>query len=38
MIEAIQHESKPIVAVQWHPEKLDDMDNKSLILEFAKLV
>lgn len=37
MIEAIQHESKPIVAVQWHPEKLDDMDNKNLIKEFAKL-
>ena len=37
-IEAIEHESKPIIAVQWHPEKLDDLDNKNLIFEFKKLI
>ena len=35
-IEAVEHETLPIFAVQWHPEKLDDELNKQIILEFAK--
>ena len=37
-IEAIVHESKPIIAVQWHPEKICDEESINLIKEFAKLV
>jgi len=30
-VEAIIHQSKPIIAVQWHPEELDDNFSKELI-------
>lgn len=38
MIEAIAHKDKPIIAVQWHPEKLNDLESDNLIKEFAKLI
>ena len=38
MIEAITHKDKPIIAVQWHPEKLNDLESDNLIKEFAKLI
>ena len=37
-IEAIVHNEKPIVAVQWHPEKINDLESENLIKEFAKLI
>lgn len=38
MIEAIIHKEKPIIAVQWHPEKILDKESISLIKEFANLI
>ena len=38
VIEAIAHETKPIIAVQWHPEKILDDESINLIKEFAKLI
>lgn len=37
LIEAIVHNEKPIVAVQWHPEKIMDNESINLIKEFSKL-
>jgi putative glutamine amidotransferase len=38
MIEAIIHKEKPILGVQWHPEKIMDDESINLIKEFAKLI
>lgn len=35
-IEAIEHNELPIIAVQWHPEKLMDEESINLIKEFRK--
>ena len=38
IIEAIIHKEKPIIAVQWHPEKIMDNESINLIKEFANLI
>ena len=38
IIEAIMHKEKPILGVQWHPEKIMDEESISLIKEFTKLI
>ena len=37
LIEAVEHKTLPIVAVQWHPEKLTDKESKELIKKFSLL-
>lgn len=37
-IEAICHNKLPIIAVQWHPEKIMDDESINLIKEFKKLI
>ena len=37
-IEAISHTEKPIFAVQWHPEKINDEESINLIKEFANYI
>ena len=38
IIEAIIHKDKPILGVQWHPEKIMDEESIKLIKEFADLI
>lgn len=37
LIEGIEHKTLPIVAVQWHPEKLNDENSKKIFKEFISL-
>lgn len=37
-IEAIKHNELPIIAVQWHPERLMDEESINLIKEFSKML
>ena len=37
-IEAIKHNELPIIAVQWHPERIMDKESVNLIKEFAKML
>ena len=37
-IEAIQHNELPIIAVQWHPERIMDEESINLIKEFKKML
>lgn len=38
IIEAVEHKSLDIYALQWHPERLDDINSFKIINEFAKIV
>ena len=37
-IEAIKHYDLPIIAVQWHPERIMDEESINLIKEFKKML
>lgn len=37
-IEAVEHESLPIIGVQWHPERLNDSNSAKIIELFKRLV
>lgn len=37
LVEAVEHKRLPIIAVQWHPEKLKSFESEALINEFNKL-
>ncbi len=37
MVEIVEHKTKPIYAVQWHPEKLNTLESKNLITYLVDL-